>query len=154
MATDEDLDTYFERHKFSAEMREQVRHVVRRLSADYTNIGNASRRALLRNWKTLLARIPEDCLAAIILPNSHKGPASSETKSYHAIVCEAAKEFQNVFTLDPTPYMNETENQQDDHLDHLDRMVYFNIYKSLVQQFEMRLARLSDLNMGGTAQLR
>jgi hypothetical protein len=141
-ATDEDLGTYFDRHAFPAAMREQIRHVARRLSADYTYVGKASRGALLRNWKTLLARIPEDCLAAIVLPNCYKGHETFETKLYHTIVCNAAKDFPNVFTLDPTPYMNGADDQQGDHLDHLDRMVYFNIYKNLVQQFEARLARL------------
>jgi hypothetical protein len=83
-----------------------------------------------------------------------QGDATFETKIYHAIVCEAVKDFRNVFTLDPTPYINGGKNQQDDHLDHLNRMVYFNVYKNLVQQFEKRLARLSDQNMGDAAQMR
>ncbi|WP_407177961.1 hypothetical protein [Bradyrhizobium sp. STM 3562] len=56
---------------------------------------------------------------------------------------EVVRRFPNVFTVDPSRYIDGPGDQQD-AIEHLDRMVYFNIYKELVEQFTRRSPPISE----------
>lgn len=136
-ATVENLQKYFDLHRYKADAREHAVRVINHLRENYVFVGALEGNKLYHNWQNILRKIPSNCTVAILLPNCHRGQQSVNALQYHSILRDAAKDFPNVFLLDTTPYINKQEDQQD-ALDHLDRMVYFNIYKDLMQEVARR----------------
>ncbi len=125
-----ELENYLNQKAFPEEEREQARKVVQYLAANYTNVGSGEI-TLRRNWKKIVERIPQDCFLAVILPNYRRGDDTVLAAQYHNIVKDVTRDFPHVITLDITCYIHKHGDVQNS-LDHLDRMVYFNIYKDIM----------------------
>ncbi len=133
-ATPEILTRYFIQQKYNEETCEQVRQVAAHLKQHYTCVGRIQEGAARENWRKIFEKIPKDCALVVILPNSNRGVDREWALQYHALVRDVSRAFPQVYTLDVTQYLVRKEDQQD-AIDHLDRMVYFNIYKDIVQEF-------------------
>lgn len=143
-ATPEDLENYFNKdHAFtrsvftSEEIKEQVRRVAKHLASHYTYVGMINEAALRNNLLKIFKHIPTHSLVYFLLPNYHRGDKTAEAIHYHNIVRDVAQQFSHVIPIDITQYINQDKDLRG-ATDHFDRMVYFNIYKELMQQFVIR----------------
>jgi FkbH-like protein len=135
--TPQRLGPYIARHVPNQESQVHLHKLVARVQADYTYLGRASNADLNERWQKIFGRIPSDCMLAVLLPNSRRGIEKPAAEIQNSMVREIAQAFPNVFCIDTTPYITATDRQQG-FFDHLDRMVYFNIYKDMLQQLDMK----------------
>lgn len=139
-ATPHEVESYLKETNLSDEEKENARRIIQHLSMHYTFVG-LNIESLYRNWKKIFDSIPKDCLLIVLLPNTQRGHATGAALEYHTLVQHMAQHLPQVFTLDITSYIKNT--QQDDAVDHLNRMVYFDIYKALLQNFGRKMALAS-----------
>lgn len=135
--TPEQLEKYFAEHPnffIREEKKEHAKQIVKQLATHYTFMGLTNETSIRNNLLKLFGRIPKNSLLAFILPSCYRGDASSTALFYHSLVKDVAKHFPNVFTLDISQFIQKTEDIQD-AVDHFDRMVYFNLYKTLLQTY-------------------
>lgn len=139
-ATPDQLEQYFisRRNFFTEERKAHVGNVAKHLAAHYTFIGITRENSLRTHLRRVFERIPKDCQLAVILPSSHRGSATALAMAYHAIVRETAKDFSNVFTIDISQFIHRLEDIQD-IVDHFDRMIYFNLYKTILQTYQLQV---------------
>jgi FkbH-like protein len=140
-ATESDLDRFLDQYVLRPDQQTQVRRIARLLRENYVFTGPVSFAALARNVETVLARIPRDCPAAIMLPNFRPGEDPFRLQMLHANIREVVRRFPNCFTVDPANVIADADGQEG-NVDHLDRMEYYRIYQELIAQFSERLAQL------------
>jgi FkbH-like protein len=137
--SDDDLSHFFSLYVLTPEQQAQITRITRHLRENYIYGGPIGQDAQSRNLSAILNRIPANSPVAILLPPIPSNKARSAVQTYHATAGEVVQRFPNAFVLDPSPYIASPADQQDSP-DHLDRMVYFNIYKELVDRIGRQLA--------------
>jgi FkbH-like protein len=164
--TDDELASYYKKFPVRDEAKAQVEKVVRELASHYTWLGKPDSAAMRRYWTHILGLIPDDCAVAILLPHTFRDSLSiAKTLIHHAAVLEVASGFANAFVVDITAHLAEPGDQdvlermnymtanilttnerpagiRGGYLDHFDRMIYFNIYKNLLQEFSAMIPQL------------
>ena len=136
--TSQQLDDLFATNTefFTEERKAKARHIVNHFASNYTYIGITDETSLRYSCEKIFERIPENCMLAFILPNYHRGTGTATAMRYHAIVNEVAERYSNVYTIDVSQFIQKQEDIQGT-ADHFDRMVYFNLYKTVMTTYSL-----------------
>lgn len=131
--TEAELQNVFEQYGLRQDQEEQIKRIVRHLRENYEFVGSVNYNMMARNLDAILQRIPSDCHAAILLPNFQRKENPMHVQTLHYMTMRVLKHFPNAFAIDPAIYIL-SESDQQNTADHLDRMVYYKMYKEIIDR--------------------